>query len=546
MSEPILVVDPGGAWTSAALVTTGESQVLKEPSSGSYCWPTSVALDGEVLRVGTIAERRKRSKPLLYAGQLTASLGSRTTVTLGDSRFESYELMAALLGVLRTEAERLAGAPVERILVLAPDAYSPATHAGQAMIAAAEAAGFADVELLFLPAAVTMAAGDNAAARPTAPGLTLVCDAGASAFRVTLIEIRDGQAGLARAQTSVVACGGNNLDTLLAQTMQGKNAKWLKPLLAAEGAAGERARLDLADLARRIRHELTDADRAEDTLTPLTPVVPFTRQDLERLMKPSMAQLASGCREMLARAGSSAPTGVSAAAKVSASPVSRVILVGGCGRTPAIQRTLSSALGHPVTPVPVPELAALRGGIEWAMSAVAHRVAAVPVPVGMRELSWEMPGDAARLIGWNVSPGAAYDPDEPLATIRAEDDAVWDLTDDKPGIMAQSYAGTGAIVATADVLAVTRTTSVTAADLRSRPLRHSVLPGGQFAALSRDGRQLATLDAAGTLRIWDAETTAELKRFEVKAPRKPKGLDAAMNANGDWLVAFFDGAAVVV
>jgi WD40 repeat protein len=157
-----------------------------------------------------------------------------------------------------------------------------------------------------------------------------------------------------------------------------------------------------------------------------------------------------------------------------------------------------------------------------------------------------MPDGAARLIGWRVTPGTGYGPGEPLAAVRAADDSVWDLIDDRPGTMAQTHPGPDTIVATSDLLAIARTASVIAGDLRGTPLRHSALPGGEFAAFSQDGMQLATMDTARILRIWDTETATELRRHEIKATLRRNGLDAARAPNGDWLVAYFDGSAVIV
>ncbi len=530
MSEPILVVDPGTVWTKAAIVANANSQVLKEPSSGSHCWPTAVALDGEVLRVGTIAEKRRRSNPLLYADHLTGSIQSGNRVTVGNWSYPPDELLAALLGALKAEAERLLSAPVGRILILASDGQSPATTAGTTMIAAAAAAGFADVELLFLPAAVTMAAAHSVPAPPG--GLVLVCDAGASALRLTLVQTEDGQVGEARARAAVSTCGGDNLDALLSEALR-KNAKWLKPLLTAEQGAGERATIDLADLVRRVRHELSDADQAEDALTPVTPIIRFTRQDLERIMRHPLGQLSAACKGMVGEAGSRGG-------------ISGVAVVGGCARTPIIQRALSGALACPVTILPTPEFAALRGGCEWAGSAASRRVPSTPIPVGLQALTWEIPGGAARMIGWNTASGQAHEAGQSLARIRTEDDAIWDLAAGAPGIFEQACAASHAIVATGDVLAVIRQTSVGPSERRPSPLRLAVIRGGQFATFSHDSRQLATLDADGTLRITDAETTAELAHFKVNSSAQPRSLDAVMRQDGHWLAAFFDGSAVIV
>jgi WD40 repeat protein len=529
MSEPILVVDVGLMWTKAAIVADGETQMLKEPSSGSYCWPTAVAIDGEVLRVGTVAERRKRSDPSLYAGRIMWSFGK--TLAIGSRRFPPHQLLTPVLTALKAEAERLLGAAVGRALMLAPDDRGPVSTAGQVMIAAGTEAGFADVELLFLPGAVTLPPADS----ETAPGPVLVCDAGASALRLTLVRTEPGSPGTPLARAIVPECGGDSLDALVVEAIR-KKAKWLRPMLNADGGAGERTGLDLADLARRVRHEVTDAAAAEDTLTPVTPVITFTRDELERIMRQPLAKLAAACKGLRAEA-----PGVGG--------IATVVLAGGCARTPTIQRALSAAFACPVSALPPVEFAALRGGCEWARSAASRRRPAMPVAVGLRGLTWEIPGGAGRLVGWDLAPGAAYEDGQSLAKVRDEEDAIWDLTATSPGVLEQAFAADGAIVATADVLAVSRQTSIAPSDRRPRPLRLAAISGGQFAAFSQDGRQLATLDTEGILRISDSETTAELQRFPVGATAKtvtPRMVDAATRPDGSWLVAFADNDAVVV
>ena len=200
------------------------------------------------------------------------------------------------------EAERLLGTAVGRMLTLASDELGPLSTAGQVMIAAGTEAGFADVELLFLPAAVTMS-GSAGSGSESAPGLVLVCDAGASALRLTLVQTAPGRPGTPRARAIVPECGGDSLDALVVEAIR-KRAKWLRPMLNADGGAGERASIDLADLARRVRHEVTDAAAAEDTLTPVTPVITFTRDELERIMRQPLAKLAAACKTLRGEAAS--------------------------------------------------------------------------------------------------------------------------------------------------------------------------------------------------------------------------------------------------
>jgi len=491
MSEPIMVVDVGTMWTKAAIVADGESQMLKEPSSGSYCWPP-------------------------------------------------HQLLTPRLTALKAEAERLLGASVDRVLMLTPNDRGPVSAGGRVMITACTAAGFADVELLFLPGAVTMSAADSDSDSDSdsgsdsepAPGQVLVCDAGASALRLTLVQSDPGGPGTPWASAIVPECGGDSLDALVVEAIR-KKAEWLKPMLNADGGAGERTSIDLADLARRVRHEVTDADTAQDTLTPATPVITFSREELERTMRQPLAKLAAVCKGLRAQAAS-------------AGGIATVLLAGGCATTPALQRALSTALACPVSTLPPVEFAAVRGGCEWARSAASRRRPAMSLAVGLRGLTWEIPGGAGHLMGWDLAPGNAYEEGQSLAKIRDEGDAIWDLTAAAPGVLEQAFAADGALVATSDVLAVSRQTSIAPSDRRPLPLRLAAVPGGQFAAFSQDSRQLATLDADGVLRISDSETAVELQNFRVGAAVKPRTVDAATRPDGSWLVAFADNDGVVV
>ena len=322
------------------------------------------------------------------------------------------------------------------------------------------------------------------------------------------------------------------------------HGKWLRPLLNADAEAAARTRLDLWDLGHRMRHELSDAEHAADSLTALTPVVQVSRQDLEKWMRPALRHVASACRDLFTQAGPR--PGGTASEPVSWETVTAVILAGGGARVPALCEALSGALQRPVRAVPAPELTALRGGIEWARAAAARRVPAIPAPAGLRELAWEIPGGAAHLTRWNAEPGTAFGAHEPLATVRTEDDALWDLSSDRPGILEQRCQPIGAIVASGDVLAISRLTAIGPPDRLDTPGRIGALHGGRFAAFSADGKQAATLDTAGILRIWDVETGGELTSAPVTGRNEPGWLDATTRPGGNWVTAFHDGSAVVV
>jgi molecular chaperone DnaK len=542
MTEPILVVDFGTSKTAAALVTGGEGRLLREPFSGLESWPTSVVRDGETLLVGTVAERRKVADPGLYSGRFLAMLGGTDKVPLGDRDYLVAEFLAALLERLRAEAQRLAGGSVNRVLFcvreMGPqDPAEPGAQATRAraddparqvLLAAAETAGCIDVEFLAQPVAVALTAG------PHPPGsLVLVCDAGASSTRISVIKTTDGVAETL-ASRHVDSCGGDHLDELVAAAIRADAESWLGPRLDAAGADGAKARLRFADFACQVKQHLTDAQETVEYVGMLDPPVHLSRTDLERLIGPPLDQLIVGYRELLAEAAT-APASLAA-----------VLLTGGCARIPAFAAALTTAAGRPVTPTADPQLACVRGGIGWAAAAPARQIAALgPLP-GVRPLAWRFDGGAARLAEWLVPVGGSFQAGDRVARLRDGDDAIWDLTADQPGEMERHCVDAGAVLASGDYLAVIRLAARRPADLVSPPYRVADLPGGQFAAFSPDSRRLLTMDGTSTLRVWEMETAAEVCRLKTSAVLRPRGYDAAALGTGQWLFAHYDGTAIVV
>ena len=169
MGEPILAVDYGTCQSAAAVVADGRTELVKEPASGGRVWPSSVFVDDENLIVGTLAERRKRLWPAAYRGEVKRDLGRDTPIQLRDRSFEPVELVTAVVDALKAEAEKIVGQEIRRAVMTVPAGYDPGGQRRQLMIEAAEAAGFADVDLLTEPVAAAWSAGADGAGPVPAP-----------------------------------------------------------------------------------------------------------------------------------------------------------------------------------------------------------------------------------------------------------------------------------------------------------------------------------------------------------------------------------------
>ena len=83
MSEPILVVDFGAWRTSAAVLQDGQSFLVKEPTTGSYRWPSTALLEGDGLLIGDSARHRRNEMPGCYVDGIRPAVDSGAPIRLG-------------------------------------------------------------------------------------------------------------------------------------------------------------------------------------------------------------------------------------------------------------------------------------------------------------------------------------------------------------------------------------------------------------------------------------------------------------------------------
>ncbi|WP_256788023.1 Hsp70 family protein [Frankia sp. AvcI1] len=526
MGEPILAIDYGTCSARAALAVEGRIEPVREPASGSVSWPASVFADGGNLIVGTLAERRKRIWPAAYRGEIKRDLARDGAVPLDGRGYPAHVLVTAVLGALKAEAEQqLGGQSLTRAVVTVPASYDPAGPLRRVMIAAAEAAGFVDVDLLAEP--VAAAWSPLVGTEPEPGSLMLVYDLGGGTFEGALVSVGENGRHEMIAHAALHDCGGRDLDQILFDEILGLYGPGLEPLLNPAGpgdmyqTTASRPRHELLDFARAVKHQLTDIAVVEDVFSPAGLLVSMQRERFTQLASPTLARTMACCQHLLENAG------------YGPDKLGGVLLVGGSSRIPVVTDVLEGRLGvgtdwpgqQLFSPVD-PELAVVLGAAAWASSVSTRRTtAARPNPVE-QPARWDIPGGRATMVRWLVEPGERFDAGAVLARVRLTDGSLFDLAVEAPGSLIHTHAEPGTPVRDADWLATTLPSgpaplgSAGAADLRgfersSRPsLRVEVtaratLKGHErdvtSAAFSPDGALLATTSKDGT-RLWDVAT----------------------------------------
>lgn len=473
---PILVIDFGTSTSSAVLLADGRERLLKEPSTGSASWPSSVHVENGTTLVGTPAERRKRRNPSAYRTEFKRDLGQSLTITIDGRPHRPEELVTAVLRAFREAAHVVAGRPVDRLLVTVPASYGDTDPRRTAMLIAGGESGFTDVELLAEPVA---AASAPVAGQPWHRGdVVLVYDFGGGTFDTALVRI-DEHGGEVLGHAALDDCGGRDVDAAIAGKVRADSRDWLGPLMDRDEVTAFRLRLDLVDLVRRLKHQLGETELAEDYLQADSPLSSLTVADLRVLARPLLDRTIVRCRALLDDAG------------VDLAEVTGVLLVGGSTRMPVVGETLARELRLPLRRAEDPELAVVYGAARWAEGVGRRRAVPRARERGVEPLRWAVPGDVATLTRWLVQPGESYPAGTALARVRLADGALYDLLADVAGTVVGHHIVAGKRLLSDDWPVTTRLPAEPE-DLLDSPSCVLQRSGAVAAlAVSPDGRQVA-------------------------------------------------------
>jgi molecular chaperone HscA len=231
------------------------------------------------------------------------------------------EVSAEILASLRQRAEDTFDDELFGAVVTVPAYFDDAQR--QATKDAAELAGLNVLRLVSEPTAAAIAYGlDNGS-----EGLFAVYDLGGGTFDISLLR-------MTRGVFEVVATGGDS--ALGGDDIDAAFADWAlqRAGVRAEGPGDRRA---AAVAARRVKEALSSELRADFTCVVGGQAlsVPVRREDLEAVARPFVDLTLAGARRVLRDA------------KVKASDVDGVVLVGGSTRMPLVQRAVAEWFGRP-------------------------------------------------------------------------------------------------------------------------------------------------------------------------------------------------------
>ena len=327
----IIGIDLGTTNSCVAVMEGGQPTVITN-TEGARTTPSVVAFTktGERL-VGEPAKRQAVTNADKTISSIKRHMGSDYRVTIDDKKYSPQEISAMILQKLKSDAEAYLGEKVTEAVITVPAYFNDAQR--QATKDAGKIAGLDVKRIINEPTAAALAYGlDNEHEQKI-----MVYDLGGGTFDVSIIEIGDGVIEvLSTAGNNRL--GGDDFDQKITDYMLAEFKRTEGVDLSGDKMALQR----LKEAAEKAKKELSSATTTNINLPFITAVdgVPkhfdmnLTKAKFDELTRDLVEATAEPVRRALSDAG------------LTASELSKVLLVGGSTRIPAVQDKVKQLTGH--------------------------------------------------------------------------------------------------------------------------------------------------------------------------------------------------------
>jgi molecular chaperone DnaK len=347
-------IDLGTTNSAIAVFDDELSQIIKCEATQADVTPSVVSRAGPREWVGEAAKQRVVDNLRSTFSEFKRIMGTTTTYPLADGgRISPEELSAKVLQSLREDAAGFSGTSITAAVITVPAAFDTAQTA--ATRRAGELAGLSYVETLQEPIAAALAYGFD----KSGDGMFLVFDLGGGTFDVALLRCANGVFSVVnhRGDNDL---GGGRWDSYIVDQVVVPRLRSSGFVLADAGDRKSGTFRLLKQVAEETRIELSRKEVAtfhfshpDDSGRALPDDMPLTRTDFERLIEADLGRAMDFCRDLIIEAG------------LSAAAVSKVILVGGPTRTPALRQSVQS-LGIDLATMVDPMTVVARGAAVYA------------------------------------------------------------------------------------------------------------------------------------------------------------------------------------
>ncbi len=326
----IIGIDLGTTNSCVAVMEGGDAVVIPN-AEGNRTTPSVVAFskDGERM-VGQVAKRQAITNPDRTVISIKREMGTDYKVGIDGKKYTPQEISAMILQKLKADAEAYLGQTVSEAVITVPAYFTDAQR--QATKDAGKIAGLEVKRIINEPTAAALAYGVD---KETAQKV-MVYDLGGGTFDVSILDIDDGV-------IEVLATAGNNrlggddfdkcvMDWMAAEFKKAEGIDLTGDKVAMQRLkeAAEKAKIELSGVtSTNINLPYITADATGPKHLDLT----LTRAKFDQLTAHLVEATAGPVRQAMSDAG------------LSGSDISKVLMVGGSSRIPAVQEMVKKLTG---------------------------------------------------------------------------------------------------------------------------------------------------------------------------------------------------------
>ncbi|KAB1437738.1 molecular chaperone DnaK [Candidatus Galacturonibacter soehngenii] len=327
----IIGIDLGTTNSCVAVMEGGKPTVIAN-AEGFRTTPSVVAFSktGERL-VGEPAKRQAVTNADKTISSIKRHMGTDYRVAIDDKKYSPQEISAMVLQKLKADAENYLGEKVTEAVITVPAYFNDAQR--QATKDAGKIAGLDVKRIINEPTAAALAYGlDNEKEQKV-----MVYDLGGGTFDVSIIEIGDGVIEVL-ATSGDNKLGGDDFDQKITDYMLAEFKKTEGVDLSTDKMALQR----LKEAAEKAKKELSSATTTNINLPFITATAEGPKHFDMNLTRAKFDELT---HDLVERTAKPVQTALSDAG-LSASELSKVLLVGGSTRVPAVQDKVKQLTGH--------------------------------------------------------------------------------------------------------------------------------------------------------------------------------------------------------
>jgi len=326
----IIGIDLGTTNSCVAVIEGGEPNIIAN-AEGNRTTPSVVAFSKEGQRmVGQVAKRQAITNPDRTIMSIKREMGSSYKVTIDDKQYTPQEISAMILQKLKADAESYLGQPVSAAVITVPAYFTDSQR--QATKDAGKIAGLDVKRIINEPTAAALAYGLD----KESDQKIMVYDLGGGTFDVSVLEIGDGVIEvLATAGNNRL--GGDDFDEAVMHYLvdefkkdSGIDLKADKVAMQRLREAAEKAKVELSSVtSTNINLPYVTADATGPKHLDIT----LTRAKFNELTHDLVEKTIGPVNQALSDSG------------LAAKELSKILLVGGSTRIPAVQDAVQKLTG---------------------------------------------------------------------------------------------------------------------------------------------------------------------------------------------------------